>query len=97
MIFIQILQISVRLTPDPAGWSFVNVESCLILSPILSLVLRILGWQVEQFFQLQWIELAMEEQRDRLSLVTDSDSLKLHQMVLPQDAYDLLKADILLL
>ena len=97
MIFIQILQISVRLTPDPAGWSFVNVESSLILSPILSPVLRILGWQVEQFFPSQWIELAMDEQRDRLSLVTEADSLELHQMVLPQDAHDLLKAETLLL
>ena len=93
MIFIQILQISVRLTPDPAGWSFIKVESSLILSPVL----RILGWQVEQFFPSQWVELAMDEQRDRLYIVTDADSLKLHQMVLPQDAYDLLKADILLL
>ena len=39
----------------------------------------------------------MDEQRDRLALVTDVESVKLYQMVLPQDAQDLLKAKILLL
>ena len=39
----------------------------------------------------------MDEQRDRLALVTDVERVKLYQMVLPQDAQDLLKAEILLL
>ena len=39
----------------------------------------------------------MDEQRGRLALVTDVESVKLYQMVLPQDAQDLLKAEILLL
>jgi hypothetical protein len=39
----------------------------------------------------------MDEQRDRLALVTDVESVELYQMVLPQDAQDLLKAEILLL
>ena len=39
----------------------------------------------------------MDEQRDRLALVTDVESVKLYQMVLPQDAQDPLKAEILLL
>ena len=39
----------------------------------------------------------MDKQRDRLALVTDVESVKLYQMVLPQDAQDLLKAEILLL
>ena len=39
----------------------------------------------------------MDEQRDRLALVTDVESVELYQMVLHQDAQDLLKAEILLL
>ena len=39
----------------------------------------------------------MDEQNDRLALVTDVESVKLYQMVLSQDAQDLLKAEILLL
>jgi hypothetical protein len=37
----------------------------------------------------------MDEQRDRLPLVTDVESVEPHEMVLPQDAQDLLKAEIL--
>ena len=37
----------------------------------------------------------MDEQSDRLALVTDVESVELHKMVLPQDAQDLLKAEIL--
>ena len=91
----KILQRSYKLITVLAGWSLVNAE--LILSLILSLVLRIIGWQVEQFFPSQRIELAMDEERDRLPLVTDVESVKTHEMVLPQDAQDLLKAEILLL
>jgi hypothetical protein len=89
----KILLISYRLNTDLADWSLINAELSLIL--ILSLVLRIIGRQVEQFFPSQRIELAMDEQRDRLPLVTDVESVEPHEMVLPQDAQDLLKAEIL--
>jgi hypothetical protein len=85
----KILLISYKLITVLASWSLVNAE----LS--LSLVLRIVGRQVEQFFPSLRIELAMDEQRDRLPLVTDVESVEPHEMVLPQDAQDLLKAEIL--
>ena len=82
-----------RLIIDLVDWSLINAELSLIL--IISLVLRILGRQIEQFFPSQRIELAMDEERDRLPLVTDVESVKTHEMVLPQDAQDLLKGEIL--